>query len=199
VCQIVAATALPPDRFEEQCALRNRRAVVCDVTRAKSNPGSRTTGIAVVADEDGNKPARVLCLFELARQGRQISEALAARRAFRRRGANLRYRAPRFDNTRKPQGWLAPNLQHRVDTCMSWCKRFDRLAPVSALRAECVRFDMQLQTQVGRAVVGGSGSVAGAINAKCCKILHRADGYCYARHPALPPRPEQRGFQRRRL
>jgi hypothetical protein len=43
-----------------------------------------------------------------------------------------------------PQGWLAPGLQHRVDTCISRRKRLHRLAPVSALSVERVRFDMQL-------------------------------------------------------
>ncbi len=38
---------------------------------------------------------------------------------------------------------------------------------------------------------------ADAINA--CQHLHRADRDCYARQTALPPRPEERGFQRRRL
>jgi hypothetical protein len=40
--------------------------------RVKLDAGSRTTGIAVVADEDGNKPARVLCLFERAHPGQRI-------------------------------------------------------------------------------------------------------------------------------
>jgi 5-methylcytosine-specific restriction endonuclease McrA len=40
---------------------------------------------------------------------------------------------------------------------------------------------------------------ADAINAKYCQLLHRADGVCYARQTALPPRPEERGFQPRRL
>jgi 5-methylcytosine-specific restriction endonuclease McrA len=113
--------------------------------RVKIDPGSKTTGIAVVTDEDGNKPAKVLCLFELSHRGRQISEALMARRAFRRRrrGANLRYRAPRFDNRARTKGWLAPSLQHRVDTCMSWVERLRRWAPVSAISAERVRFDTQ--------------------------------------------------------
>jgi hypothetical protein len=58
-------------------------------------------------------------------------------------------------------------------------------------------------THVGRVAVRGSGSLsvgnADPINAKYCKLLHRADGYCYARQPALPPRPQERGFQRGRL
>lgn len=50
----------------------------------------------------------------------------------RRRRGNLRYRAPRFLNRRKPAGWLAPSLQHRVDTAMAWVVRFQRWAPVTA-------------------------------------------------------------------
>jgi hypothetical protein len=56
---------------------------------------------------------------------------------------------------------------------------------------------------VGRAAVRGSGSLragnADASNATYCKLRHRADGYCCARQPALPPRPEEQGFQRERL
>jgi RRXRR protein len=54
--------------------------------RVKLDPGS--IGIAVVTDEDGNKP-RVLCLFELTRRRRQIGKALTARRAFRRVAARV--------------------------------------------------------------------------------------------------------------
>jgi 5-methylcytosine-specific restriction endonuclease McrA len=133
-------------RYPFTIRLKDRVGGDVQPVRVKLDPGSRTTGIAVVADEDGNKPAKVVCLFELAHRGRQISEALTARRAFRRRrrGANLRYRAPRFDNRRRPQGWLAPSLQHRVDTCISWLTRLHRLTPVSALSIERVRFDTQL-------------------------------------------------------
>ena len=49
--------------------------------RVKIDPGSKITGIALIADEAGNKPAKVLCLFRLVHRGRQISETLTARRA----------------------------------------------------------------------------------------------------------------------
>jgi 5-methylcytosine-specific restriction endonuclease McrA len=112
---------------------------------AKIDPGSKTTGIAVVTDEDANKPTKVRCLFELSHRGRQISEALTARRAFRRRrrGASLRYRAPRFDNRTRAKGWLVPSLQRPVNTCMSWVGPLRRWAPVSAISAERVRFETQ--------------------------------------------------------
>ena len=120
----------------------------------KIDPGSKFTGIALVRESETidrvsgeiQKSITVLNLFELAHRGRQISEALTARRQMRRRRrSNLRYRAPRFLNRgNKAQGWLAPSLQHRVDTTMAWVSRLRRLAPVSFLAQELVRFDMQI-------------------------------------------------------
>lgn len=115
--------------------LVDRQAATCEFQplRLKLNPGSKVTGLALVRDAEGG--AAVLNLFELAHRGRQISEALTARRNMRRRrrGANLRYRAPRFLNRgNKGKGWLAPSLQHRVVTVLTWVKRLTRWAPVSA-------------------------------------------------------------------
>ena len=96
------------------------------------------------------KSAHVLHLIELLHRGRQISEALTARSQMRRRRrANLRYRAPRFLNRRnKQKGWLAPSLQHRVNTTLSWVRRLMRYAPVTTIVQELVRFDLQaLQAQ----------------------------------------------------
>jgi len=119
----------------------------------KLDPGSKTTGIALIRESEATDAqtgevtvtAHVLSLFELAHRGRQISEALTARRQMRRRRrGNLRYRAPRFLNRgNKAKGWLAPSLQHRVDTTVAWVARLQRLAPVTGIAQELVRFDMQ--------------------------------------------------------
>ncbi|MCK7546146.1 RNA-guided endonuclease IscB [Marinobacter bryozoorum] len=110
--------------------------------RVKIDPGSKSTGIAVVR-EKGQKQ-HVLALMELQHRGRQISKNLEQRRAFRRRRRNqLRYRAPRFLNRTKPKGWLAPSLQHRVDTTQSLVSRLQSLVPVVAISQELVRFDTQ--------------------------------------------------------
>jgi len=110
----------------------------------KLDPGSKTTGIALVR-ETADKGVAVVNLFELMHRGKQISEALTARRGHRRlRRSKLRYRAPRFLNRgNKKSGWLAPSLQHRVDTTLAWVHRLQRLAPVSSISTELVRFDMQ--------------------------------------------------------
>ena len=135
--------------------LVDRHAASCSFQplRLKLDPGSKTTGLALVRDAEVVDPqtgevqtsAVVLSLMELIHRGRQISEALTARRQMRRRRRNqLRYRAPRFLNRgNKKSGWLAPSLQHRVDTCMAWVGRIRRWAPVKTISCELVRFDMQ--------------------------------------------------------
>ena len=125
--------------------------------RLKLDPGSKTTGVALV--REAGVDAVVLSLAELAHRGRQISEALTARRSMRgrRRGANLRHRAPRFLNRgNKKSGWLAPSLQHRVDTTVSLVRRWCRWAPVGAISMELVRFDMQaMQAQAEGCDISG--------------------------------------------
>jgi len=131
---------------------RNVSDCVLQPLTIKLDPGSKTTGIALVREstivdtETGtiNITANVINLFELTHRGQQISESLTARRQMRRRRrGNLRYRAPRFLNRVKPKGWLAPSLQHRIDTTTAWVDRLQRLAPVTAIVQELVRFDMQ--------------------------------------------------------
>lgn len=109
----------------------------------KLDPGSKTTGVAlVVLLKDRIK---VLHLFHLHHRGQAIKDALEARRGHRRmRRSKLWYRPARFDNRVKPDGWLPPSLQHRVDTTVSLVNRLSRLAPVSEIMAESVKFDMQL-------------------------------------------------------
>ncbi|MEB3825911.1 RRXRR domain-containing protein, partial [Phormidium sp. CCY1219] len=55
-----------------------------------------------------------------------------------------RYRMPRFNNRKRPQGWLAPSLQHRVVTTLTWVNRLKRFCPISTISMELVRFDTQL-------------------------------------------------------
>ena len=111
--------------------------------RVKIDPGSRYTGIAVVRET--KEKSTVLNLFQLNHRGLSISANLTSRRAMRsRRRGNLRYRQARFNNRTKQRGWLAPSLQHRVDSVMSWVNKLRRFTPVTAISQELVRFDMQL-------------------------------------------------------
>ena len=119
--------------------------------RLKLDPGSKTTGIAVVAEDFGKlsrgTTGRVVWAGELTHRGQAIRDALLSRRASRRsrRQRKTRYRQPRFLNRRRPEGWLAPSLQHRVDTTLTWVRRLLRVVPVAAISTELVRFDTQLR------------------------------------------------------
>ena len=110
--------------------------------RVKLDPGSKTTGIAVVAEDNG----KVVWAGELTHRGQHIRDALRSRKAIRRvrRQRKTRYRQPRFLNRRRREGWLTPSLQHRVDTTLTWVKRLRRFVPITAISMELVRFDMQV-------------------------------------------------------
>ncbi|MFC5215481.1 RNA-guided endonuclease IscB [Streptomyces coerulescens] len=127
---------------------------VVDGVELGIDPGSRYTGLAVfAAAEDGVR--RGLYHVELQHRGSQIRDKLTARAAHRRgrRTRNLRYRAPRFHNRVRPEGWLAPSLRHRVGTTMTWATRLARWAPVTAVHVELTAFDTHLLAS-GDALVG---------------------------------------------
>ncbi len=110
--------------------------------RLKLDPGSKTTGIAIVQEPT----ARVVFAAELTHRGQAIRHALLTRRAIRRsrRQRKTRYRPARFLNRTRPKGWLAPSLTHRVQTTLTWVQRIQRLIPITAISMELVRFDTQL-------------------------------------------------------
>ncbi len=121
--------------------------------RLKLDPGSKTTGLALVREKEtvdvitGEviRTVVVQMLLELQHRGHAIRDALTQRRGHRRfRRARLRYRPARFNNRTKPEGWLAPSLQHRVDTTTAWVARLRRWAPVTSLSTMLHRFDTQL-------------------------------------------------------
>jgi 5-methylcytosine-specific restriction endonuclease McrA len=109
----------------------------------KIDPGSRTTGIALVGHFD--RGAEVIWAGNLNHRGGQIKKALNSRRAIRRsrRNRKTRYRPARFNNRRRPQGWLPPSLRSRVDNVKNWMLKLSRLAPLTQIAVETVRFDTQ--------------------------------------------------------
>ncbi len=111
--------------------------------RLKVDPGSRTSGLAVVATYKRGQ----VCVFaaELQHRGLAIKEALFKRRGVRRsrRYRHTRYRKPRFLHRRRQKGWLAPSLESRVQNVVQWAKRLMCWMPLTDLSMESVRFDMQ--------------------------------------------------------
>ncbi len=110
--------------------------------RVKIDPGSKTTGLAVVNDATG----QVVWAADLSHRGQAITKALADRQAVRRkrRQRKTRYRAARFDNRSRRAGWLPPSLESRVHNIVTWVGRLRRLCPIAAISLEVVRFDTQL-------------------------------------------------------
>lgn len=105
----------------------------------KLDPGSKVTGIAL---KQGSK---IIFGAELQHRGQQIKDALLSRRQLRRgrRSRKTRYRQARFKNRTRPKGWLAPSLQHRVDTTLTWVNRLCKFTPIGSISQELVRFDLQ--------------------------------------------------------
>jgi 5-methylcytosine-specific restriction endonuclease McrA len=110
--------------------------------RLKIDPGAKFTGIALVDDNSGD----VVFAAELQHRGFAIRDSLTSRRQLRRsrRNRKTRYRQPRFLNRTKPKGWLPPSLQSRVENIKTWVKRLQKVANITAISQELVRFDMQL-------------------------------------------------------
>jgi 5-methylcytosine-specific restriction endonuclease McrA len=123
--------------------LRSRVGGAVQSVSLKLDPGSKTTGVAVAREDEDKTEA--LWLGEIAHRGARIRKALEQRSGYRRRrrSANLRHRAPRFDNRSAPEGRLMPSLRHRVDNVASWARRLMLWCPITRIAMELVRFDMQ--------------------------------------------------------
>ncbi|WP_107671073.1 RNA-guided endonuclease IscB [Cyanothece sp. BG0011] len=105
----------------------------------KIDPGSRTTGLAILSANN------LIWAALLNHRGLQIKDSLLSRKQIRRsrRNRKTRYRQPRFLNRKKPKGWLAPSLMSRVHNIITWVKRLTKLCPINKIAQELVRFDTQ--------------------------------------------------------
>ncbi len=106
----------------------------------KIDPGSKQTGLALLSGDV------VIWVAQIEHRGQLIKDDMESRSKSRRsrRNRKTRYRAPRFNNRRRKEGWLPPSLQHRVQTVETWVKRLMRFCPVADIWVEQVKFDMQL-------------------------------------------------------
>ena len=177
--------------------LKDRIGGAVQPLRLKLDPGSRVTGLAIVRESETCDPetgalVRVeygLWFAELEHRGQAIREALEKRRHYRRarRVRKTRYRAPRFLNRTRREGWLPPSLQHRLDTTVNWVERLQRLAPITALSQELVRFDTQaLQNPEISGVEYQQGELAGyEVREYLLEKWNRRCAYCGATHVPL--------------
>ena len=77
-----------------------------------------------------------------------ISKLLEARYTFRRsrRNRKTRYRKKRFDNrvSSKHKGWLAPSIEHKIQSHFAMVEKVHRILPVTKIVVETASFDTQL-------------------------------------------------------
>lgn len=74
-----------------------------------------------------------------------IVNLLSTRRQNRRtRRNNLRYREARFNNrtSTKKKGWLAPSVQHKVDSHLRLVTKIHQILPISKIIIETASFDI---------------------------------------------------------
>ena len=158
---------------------------IVDPLTLKLDPGSKTTGIALVDEAQGE----VVWAAEVSHRGQQVKDRLDQRRGCRRgrRQRHTRYRQPRFANRTRPKGWLPPSLVSRLDNVLSWVARIRRCAPITALAQEVVKFDLQLMQD---AEISGveyqQGELAGYETRQyLLEKFHRTCAYCGKQHTPL--------------
>jgi 5-methylcytosine-specific restriction endonuclease McrA len=100
--------------------------------------GSKTIGLSATTEKKELYAAEV----ELRSD---IPDLLATRREYRRarRHRTTRYRAPRFDNRRKGNGWLAPSVRQKIETHLKVVREVHQILPVSNIVVETAAFDIQ--------------------------------------------------------
>ena len=103
--------------------------------------GSKTIGISVSNQTKEYYSSEVILRND-------ISKLLTDRRKLRssRRNRKLRYRKARFCNRvhSKHKGWLAPSIEHKIQTHMKVINDVCKILPVSNIVVETASFDIQL-------------------------------------------------------
>ncbi|MGQ9518936.1 MAG: RNA-guided endonuclease IscB, partial [Candidatus Fervidibacter sp.] len=110
--------------------------------KLKIDPSYKVTGISVVKIAEGKE---VSILFAEVHHRTDIPEKLLSRRQLRmdRRSRSTRYRKPRFNNRREPEGWLPPSVRARVDQVLSVVRKLCRWLPITEIVVESSKFDTQ--------------------------------------------------------
>jgi 5-methylcytosine-specific restriction endonuclease McrA len=146
--------------------------------RLKIDPGSKSTGLAVLDDTTG----QLIWAGDLAHRGEKVRENLDQRRACRRvrRQRHTRYRPKRFDNRKRRDGWLPPALESRIANVLTWVARLRRFCPIGAISLELVKFDTQLlQNPDISGIAYQQGELAGyEIRQYLLEKFHHRCAYC---------------------
>lgn len=73
-----------------------------------------------------------------------MSDRIAKKVQYRRiRRQRLRYRKPKFDNRKRKNGWLAPSIQHKLDSHIRFIDKLKSILPITKIIVEVANFDIQ--------------------------------------------------------
>lgn len=100
--------------------------------------GSKTIGLSATTED------KVLFEGEVELRS-DIVELISTRRQYRRgrRNRKTRYRKARFNNRRKPEGWLAPSVQSEIEAHLKAVAIVYHLLPITKTTIEVASFDIQ--------------------------------------------------------
>lgn len=100
--------------------------------------GAKNIGVAIKTEN------KVIAKGEIELRG-DIKFNLTIRRQYRRgrRYRKTRYRQARFQNRKRPEGWLPPSIQSRINHTFNWIDKFTKLLPNPKLIIEVGKFDVQ--------------------------------------------------------
>lgn len=99
--------------------------------------GYQTIGISAITEKDELISGE--CQL-LQGQVERNKERLIYRRQRRNK---LRHRKPRFDNRKKPKDWLAPSIQHKLDSHIRLINQIKTILPITQIIIEVANFDIQ--------------------------------------------------------
>ena len=111
---------------------------------------------------------------------KDIVKLLSQRKQYRRtrRSRNLWHREPRFLNRGIKKGWLAPSIQHKLDSHIKVVENISKILPISKIEVEIASFDIQ---KIKNPDISGSdyqqGEQLGFWNAREY-VLHRDNHKC---------------------
>ena len=141
------------------------------------NPGSTTTGIAVIQDRN-DQSRTVLLGIELHHRGKTIKSNMTKRAQHRnsRRG-RLRHRKPRFNNRRRKPGWLPPSILSRLTNTLTWINRISKLIAINQIHVETQQFDAQ---RLANPSIYGKEYQQGVLYQTTLRayVIHREDHRC---------------------
>lgn len=95
-------------------------------------------GLSAVSEKDELYASEVTLRTDIVKLN---SERREYRRA--RRNRKTWYRKPRFLNRKKPEGWLAPSIQHKLDSHIKLISQVRAILPVKSIHVEVAAFDIQ--------------------------------------------------------